>query len=134
MTEAQWLTSTCLWDMFELLCEQPGAERLKVWRRKFRVWGCACCRLHRKDLADLRIRNAVEVAERHADKVVPSAEIEKARQGVEDAMRERDEALGFPRSLERLSKPDALHAAQLLLYPQGATLPGRAWQPPTGVS
>jgi hypothetical protein len=41
MTEDQWLSSTCLWDMFQLLKGQPGAQRLKAWRRKFRLCGCA---------------------------------------------------------------------------------------------
>jgi hypothetical protein len=63
MTEQEWLACT---DPGKMLCVFRGRLR-NGYNRKIRLFACACCRLIWEHLVDERSRNAVEVAERHAD-------------------------------------------------------------------
>src|SRR5262245_65325248 len=60
MTEAEWLACEEPRLMLEFLGERASD-------RKFRLFGCACCRRLPRLLAQRRICKALEVAERHAD-------------------------------------------------------------------
>jgi hypothetical protein len=78
MTEAEWLASDQIHHMVRFLCNQPGVRKNQPWRRKMRLWGCACCRLQWDRLTDERSRKAVEMAERLADGQATRAEADEA--------------------------------------------------------
>jgi hypothetical protein len=62
MTEADWATSTNIWEMVGFL-----RDRCRSSDRKFRLFGCACVRRVWHLLADQRLREGVEIAEAYAD-------------------------------------------------------------------
>jgi hypothetical protein len=64
---------------------QPMLRHLgcKAGERKRRLFACACCRRAWHLLADLRIRKAVETAERYADKAASETELEDASDAAE---------------------------------------------------
>jgi hypothetical protein len=90
MTEAEWLDSPGLYQMFELL-------RDRISDRKLRLFGCACCRRIWSLISDDRSRKAVEVAERYAEGLA--------------SREERDEAYGPARVAVEDTPvfPDAVH-------------------------
>jgi hypothetical protein len=61
MTEAEWLASTDPWEMLEFL-------RDKASDRKLRLFAAASVRLNSRLLTDERSKNAIETAERVADR------------------------------------------------------------------
>jgi hypothetical protein len=76
MIESEWLTCSD---------PQPMLRHLgcKAGERKRRLFACACCRRAWHLLADLRIRKAVETAERYADKAASETELEGASDAAE---------------------------------------------------
>jgi hypothetical protein len=72
MTEREWLECEDIGKLLEYLVERASG-------RKFRLFGCACCRRIWHLLVDERSRNAVEVAERYADDLVTEKEVAVAR-------------------------------------------------------
>jgi hypothetical protein len=77
MTEAEWLA-----------CEEPEPMLLFLSGagasdRKVRLFGCACVRRVWGDLADDRLRQAVEVAERFADGLATGRQLDAARKKVD---------------------------------------------------
>jgi hypothetical protein len=80
MTEAEWLA-----------CEEPqkllGLLRSRASERKLRLFTVACCRLVWHLLIDEGSRLAVEVAECHADGLVPDTELDSAFSRACDASR-----------------------------------------------
>lgn len=72
MTEAEWLACEDVKTLLEYLVGRASD-------RKFRLFGCACCRRIWDLLKDDRAKRAVEIAERHADDLSSDDEIEVAR-------------------------------------------------------
>jgi hypothetical protein len=66
MTEPEWLGCT---DLFAVLYQAHG----KISPRKLRLFAVACCRRIEHLLTDLRSREALAVAERHADGLADEA-------------------------------------------------------------
>jgi hypothetical protein len=73
MTEADWQTCTEPGPMLDLLQSQQ-----RVSERKFRLFGCACCRRIWHLLFHPASREAVEVAERYADGLANRAQLQAA--------------------------------------------------------
>jgi hypothetical protein len=93
MTEAEWLASKDLSPMKQFLMRQWSLGRLgnEVLPRKVRLFGCACCRRIWHLLKDERSRNAVEVAERCADRLATRKEVRLAREAALAAAEIRDD-------------------------------------------
>ena len=91
MTEQEWLAAEnpCMMALFlrKLGTDSRLVSHLtgKAMLRKVQLFVCAACRRDWHDLDDERQRRAVEVAERHADGRANKAELQKAKQGAEDA-------------------------------------------------
>jgi hypothetical protein len=79
MTEAEWLAGTELQLMIEHL-EHEGRNR------KYRLFGCACCRRAWEHLTDVRSRKAVEVCEQFADGLADRTALRAAHQAAHDAV------------------------------------------------
>jgi hypothetical protein len=73
MTEADWLTCNDPEPMLHFLCQKQVSER------KMRLLACACCRRVWDQLTDPRSRQAVEVAERFADRQASMRDLTQAR-------------------------------------------------------
>jgi hypothetical protein len=104
MTEAEWLACTDPDRMLDYLSgrpptvggwlawlgfrqreqAEPGPPRISA--RKLRLYASACCRRIGGLLTDERSRQAVEVAERHADGLATDAELRAAESAAWDAM------------------------------------------------
>jgi hypothetical protein len=79
MTEAEWLECSDPDALLEFLRGEAVRRRHPhPSRRKLRLFACACCRRAWPFLADERSRRAVEVAERHADRLAPRQELVRA--------------------------------------------------------
>ena len=75
MTEAEWLTA----DLSNLYAHvRRSARRTGLPHRKFRLFGCACCRLIWSRLSDERSRQVIETAERFADGGAKKSELARA--------------------------------------------------------
>jgi hypothetical protein len=89
MTEAEWLA-----------CRDPAPMlaflRGKISERRFRLFGCACCRLIWQLLPDDRLRRAVEVSERFADGRASHAERGAARAAAMQADTDASARLDLP--------------------------------------
>lgn len=85
MTEAEWLASE---DPHEMLSFLDG----RATARKLRLFSVACCRRIRRLLVDERSRTAVEVAERFADGLATTAELEVAASAAWDAHLDAEDA------------------------------------------
>lgn len=94
MTEQEWLEAKNPCMMVFFLRRLGTDPRLvshltgKAMLRKVQLFVCAACRRDWYDLDDERRKRAVEVAERHADGLAKKPELQKAREGAEDADRD----------------------------------------------
>src|SRR4051812_17008782 len=73
MTEPEWLASEEPDELLLHLCETVVDDR------KVRLFGCACVRRVWTDLADNKLRQALEVAERFADGLATARQLENAQ-------------------------------------------------------
>src|SRR5262249_54499772 len=78
MTEAEWLGCEEVEEALLLLADQGASHR------KLQLFGCACVRRVWGDLADERLRRALEVAERFADGLATPGQLESARKEAQD--------------------------------------------------
>lgn len=84
MDEAEWLAERSrAQQMLWPLQDKAKVPRTKAGRRKCRLFACACTRLFWEHLHDHRLREAVEVAEQHAEGLTPKAELVLARKQIE---------------------------------------------------
>src|SRR5262245_58915417 len=91
MTEVEWLACQDVQQLLEYLVGRASD-------RKFRLFGCACCRRIWQLLADERSRRAVSIAERYADGLASEEEMNDVRQEMvacrrEEALRPQSNAL-----------------------------------------
>jgi hypothetical protein len=88
MTEDEWSA-----------CADPELMRRflhdKASARKQRLFACACCRRIWDLLADERSRLAVEVSERHADRLLPRSALAVARKAAYEAIAPREGVEGW---------------------------------------
>jgi hypothetical protein len=84
LDESTWLTCADPKDMLEFL-EKRATER------KLRLWACTCCRRVWGWLKDERSRTGVEVAERFAEGLVATKDLQEAEVGVGKAHLEADD-------------------------------------------
>jgi hypothetical protein len=73
VTEAEWLAANQPWPMLEFLYARGGTSE-----RKSRLFAAACCRRIWHLLTDRRSREAVEVAELYADRLLGLQELQAA--------------------------------------------------------
>jgi hypothetical protein len=85
MTEAEWLASTDLTPMLDLLSVNTRGVPVRASERKLRLFAVACCRRIWPLLTDERSRRAVEIAERFVDGLATLAEVGAARRDANDA-------------------------------------------------
>jgi hypothetical protein len=83
VTEAEWLAAFEPQGMLRHI-HDSGAFSPEMIRRKFRLFGCACCREVWDRIPERPFRTAIEVAERHADGQVKIGELRSARHRCED--------------------------------------------------
>jgi hypothetical protein len=81
MSEAEWLAC---YDTYQLLQEMVG----RASDRKFRLFGCACCRRIWHLMPDERWKHAVQVVERWADGLASEADLVSARRDMARCPRE----------------------------------------------
>jgi hypothetical protein len=79
MTEAEWVRSSDVGAMLEFLGDLASD-------RKYRLFACACCRLHWHSLLDPRSRQAVEMAERFADGFAAREQLAAVRTAAQAAL------------------------------------------------
>src|SRR4051794_1817264 len=101
MTEAEWLAST---DPEAMLSALPGG---RGHDRKKRLFALACCRTIWEDIPEGVHRDAILVAERHADGLATEAELGRAVSSVHRIRRKRNKpdwavyhAIRYPRDSE----------------------------------
>jgi hypothetical protein len=66
-TEAEWLASSSVEEMMDVLVDLARSRRQPFPHRAFRLFACACCRRVWHLLGDERSRAAVGVSEQYAD-------------------------------------------------------------------
>jgi hypothetical protein len=91
MKETDWLNNI---DPMAML----GCLRHRAKARKLRLFACACCREIWHRLTDERSRRAVEVAERFADGLAPSADLAAASTAAGRAIHDPDTRPPYPAS------------------------------------
>jgi hypothetical protein len=80
MTEAEWLSETTPFDMFEHIKKEARSRRAALPHRQLRLYGCAACRLVWPLLTEEASRKGVEVSERFADGLAKRSELGRARE------------------------------------------------------
>jgi hypothetical protein len=78
MTEAEWLSCAHPWEMLTYLRSRAIVRKPSV--RKLRLLACACCRRIWNRLKGKRHRQAVEVAERFADRLASAKQLSAAHE------------------------------------------------------
>jgi len=106
MTNAEWAACPDLAPMLGFL-RQSG----KLSRRKWRLFGAACCHRIRHLLADERSRRAVGVAERYADGDATADELDAAFEAAFDVGAELAEEMGRDPTAFVAAGRDPLRAA-----------------------
>jgi hypothetical protein len=110
MTEAEWLRSTDPQPMLDWIVGKSS-------ERKLRLFAVACCRELRPDLLNNVCRNAIDVAERHADGLASRRERTRAIANTVNVAREMgfgdEDARYFP------GCADEAHAAFAVLHALG---------------
>jgi hypothetical protein len=91
MTEEQWQTETSSYLMLQHLHQHHNVARQPGGQRLLRLFRCACCRSAWELFEDDRCKQAVEVAERHADAAASRAELALARTAAEEAERSAEQ-------------------------------------------
>src|SRR4051794_28004462 len=86
MTEQEWLECTDPDAMLLFLGDNPSD-------RKLRLFGCACLRRVWRSLPEDSHRRAIETAERFADGLVTSEELEAAREAAYGPYRDRGDLI-----------------------------------------
>jgi hypothetical protein len=79
MTEAEWLACTSPRRMLAHLYSIPAYQPGRPTARKFRLFACAAVRVVWEQVADVRARQAIEVAERFAEGLAGAKELIAAR-------------------------------------------------------
>jgi hypothetical protein len=103
VSEQEWLACEDIQLLLEYMVERTS-------NRKFRLFGCACCR-RIWDLLNEQSRNAVLVAERYADGLATEDEVEIARNGMTACCNETVLTPGLPAKFSW-----AYGAARLVLF------------------
>jgi hypothetical protein len=83
MTEAEWLACN---EPKRMLEHAEWVQSKTQFRRKERLFACACCRLVWDQLTDVRSRHAVEAAELFADGAIGKKRLLDARDGANAAL------------------------------------------------
>ena len=78
MTEAEWLKCPAMSLMCSHLRLEKRINYTESGRRKFRLLACQCCRRVWSVIKDARLRRAVELSERYADKRASKSDLGKA--------------------------------------------------------
>ena len=78
LDEAAWMSATSVTDLLNHLCYERKVQRTKGGRRKFRLFGCACCRRVWDLIPPGPCRRAVEAAERYAEGHATKEEMREA--------------------------------------------------------
>jgi hypothetical protein len=89
MTEAEWLACTDPWPMLQFLMVHKRS------RRKYRLFGCACCRRIWHFLTHENSRRSIEFTEGWADGLVSDDEVYRACDAAYDAEYSHED-LGLP--------------------------------------
>jgi hypothetical protein len=82
MTEAEWLTSTRLYLMWETIPELIRRQKKTWWDRKYRLFGCACFRAIWDVLPDEVLHAAVVTAEKYADGKADNTDLKEASDAI----------------------------------------------------
>jgi hypothetical protein len=115
MTEDEWLACQDIRTLLEYLTERASG-------RKFRLFGCACCRRIRHLLND-QARHAVSVAERYADGLATEDGVEAARRDMISCRTQTALTPGLPAKYSW-----AYSAAELVLFDTPFWKPNKAEQ------
>jgi hypothetical protein len=115
MTEREWLGCEDIGKLLEYMTGRASS-------RKFRLFGCACCR-RIWHLLNEPSRNAVSVAERYADGLATDGEVEAARRDMNECCTEAALTPGLPAEYSW-----AYSAARMVLFDTPSWKPNSAEQ------